>query len=185
MSEKANALERRVDALASRIGPWPADVAPLSPVTTTGIKTLSASPQQIPGGVIAGTEKYDIDAAGSFSTGSPAPTGMTFSVYYGTTGTGTDIGDLVLPAAGLPVSISGASWKLHAEVAWVSATSVRCSIVLHWRTAGGISNSVAYHQSTTTGGIDTTAAHSLVLAFAFTGTGVTLNTDYCHMSRRG
>src|SRR5260221_8021840 len=145
MSDKAYALEARLNALMARIGPWPADIGPITDVTTTGLKTLSSSPQTIPAGVIAGTEKYDIDAAGVFTTGNPAPTAMTFSVYYGNISTGTDIGDMALPAAGLPVSLAGAPWRLHADVTWMSATGAECMIVLNWRTAGGVGNSAVYH----------------------------------------
>src|SRR5258707_7264086 len=131
MSDKSYALEARFNALAARIGPWAADVAPLSPVTTTGIKTLSSSPQQIPGGMIAGTEKYDIEAAGSFVTSNPAPTAITFSVYYGNTGTGTDLADMAVAAAGLAVSLS-ATWHLTAQGVWKSATAANCAIQLDW-----------------------------------------------------
>ncbi len=179
-SDKAYDTKQRLDA---RITGVPA-ILGITDVTTTGTKTLAASADTIPAAALAGGEHFECDAAGTFSTGNPAPTAISFFVYYGSVATGTQINGFVMPAAGLWISASGQPWTLHADVVWLSATESVVTIELSWRTAAGIASSIRWHNYTDTTAVDTTTARSLTLAAAFTGTGLTLHTDYVHWTRK-
>jgi hypothetical protein len=183
-SEKSYDLERRLNALINVIGPVAADVA-IADITGAGLKTVSATPQPIPGGSIAGGFRYEIDAAGVFSMGATPPTDVTWSVYYGNISTGTDLGDLSVPGAGL-YNAASAGWGLHADVVWLSVSSCRLRLALDWHTAAGAGGSARWFTCPLTTGLDTTGGHALTLAFNRTGgTSMTLITSYCHFSRCG
>jgi len=177
MSEKSNDTKQRLDR---HLSGSPANTS-IADVTTTGTKTLCAGDDAIPANAIGGGEHFVCDAAGSFITSNPAPTGMTFSVFWGSVATGTDLQDLSTPA--LPVSLT-ASWSAEIHVVWLSATSAHCTIKLWWHSSGGAAGTAPYIVASTTTGLDTTVAKFLTLAFGFTGTGVTLKTTWAHWTRR-
>ena|SRR6266567_4434155 len=183
MSSKAEVTEARFNAWYLRAGVTDVDIG-VADVTNTALHTLSSTPQTVPGGLVAGGERWCPAAAGAYSTGGTAPTGADFFLYWGNISTGTSFLDLAVAAADLPSGASSLSWALDCDVVWQSPTVVTARAALSWRAAGGSNNSKRYYTRTRTTGMDTTAGRFLTVAFQWTGgTGLVLTTDWCHIPR--
>jgi hypothetical protein len=178
-SAKSISTENRLDLLIAQSGPAPADVV-VPDITATGNKHLAH--MTIPGGTVQGSERYEGFGHGTFSTGNPAPTAMTFTVYADGVGSGI-IAQLAVPAGGLWINAAGAGWICQFTVLWLDASTASCSLRIWWHTATGAVGSVVYFTVQNLGSIDTSADRDLTLAFGFTGTGVTFRTSGVHIYR--
>lgn len=111
---------------------------------------------------IGGGTTHQIHAAGFYSTGASVPSSATFGVWWGGI-TGTLLASIVPPT--IIASASNANWILDCELNWLSASSVHISVILHWRTAGGIGGSAVFETTATVTGLTTTSDQNLSVSF--------------------
>jgi hypothetical protein len=145
--------------------------------STTGTKLLSKD--TVPSQLIQAGSRWKADARGNFSSGGSAPTGVSFFTFWQGTG-GTQIGEIDIPAAGLWSGASNAAWSIDVIIDWDGVSETVVDMKLWWRTAGSTAATAVYSSVTHTtsglgGGASGPSGGDMALAFAFTGSGFTLN----------
>lgn len=131
----------------------------VSAITTVG--PLSMGHRSIPANDVVTGSRYHITAWGTYTTGGSAPTGATFSVYWGGIA-GTLINSVSPPS--VAGSQSGQIWSLEADVWWSAAGTAWVRIALDWSASGGPSRVVT---AAAAAGLITSSAENLTLAFGW------------------
>ena len=160
----------------------PASVA-LSPITANGPTEIAAL--TVPAGTLAAGVKWTIEFSGYFTTGA-APGSVTWTVNWGPVGSaisGATIASLAIPAAGLIASASGAGCILRCTVWGKSATSTGTKLEVGWHTASGVAGSASWFAVSDNSGLTGGVNRDLDLAFAYTGSGMTLTPDAVQIAR--
>jgi hypothetical protein len=184
-SDKALSVEERFGLFYAQAGPDLAQTG-IANITVNGPTQIAA--KTIPPSTAAAGVKFEIESEGNFSTGLSAPTAMNFAAYWGPVGsalTGAQLATVAVPAAGLWASASNSGWHLDGTVVFTSATACSCSLRLSWHTGTGVGASVYYFLVGLTSSLTTGVQRDLALAFGYSGAGVTLVSNYCHINRRG
>jgi hypothetical protein len=179
---KSAVTEARLNALIAAAGPVPANVA-VGNITANGPTELTAL--TVPASTLAAGVKWTIEFSGYFSTGT-APGSVTWTVNWGPVGSaisGAQIATLAIPAAGLLTSASNLGCHVRCTVWGKSATSTGTKLEVGWHTGGGVAASVSWFAVANNTGLTGNVNRDLDLAFAYTGSGMTLTTDAVHIAR--
>jgi len=138
-------------------------LAQVGGTTITSTVLTSLGSQTIPPNGIEKGSSFSGHASGSYSTGATAPSGATFSLYWGGTG-GTQIASLAIPTTIIP-NITNGGWFYDFEANWISTTEVTVTIKIGWHTGANVSTSVVYFRVVDTTGLSTTVSQDLTMAF--------------------
>ncbi|HEY6493317.1 MAG TPA: hypothetical protein VIZ43_08600 [Trebonia sp.] len=182
-SPKAYATEARLNALVAATGPVPAKVT-VGNITAAGPTELTAL--TVPASTLAAGVKWTIEFSGYFSTGGTPPGSVTWTVNWGPVGnaiSGAQIASLAIPGAGLLTSASNLGCRVRCTVWGKSATSTGTVLEVGWHTATGVAGSVSWFATANNTGLTGNVNRDLDLAFAYTGSGVTLTTDAVQIAR--
>lgn len=204
VDDKAYAIEARLNALMGRVGLVDAGGNPetVSGAGWTGNTTASKLAQVnnvsglataaltscgftvVPGGDVEAGTTYKIHASGFYSTGASAPTGITFGVFWDGIG-GTNVASAT-PSGTIGNNITAASWYLDAEVNWKSGTEAEVTLVLGWRNANGIANSLFFYTVADTTGLVTNATKNLSVGVQWSSApaGTSFGCDICRFERK-
>jgi len=186
-SDKAYDTQARLDALITQAGPELAN-ASISNITGGGPVVIHS--KTIPASTLKAGVLWTMYAAGTLAA-TTAPTAGNLEVDWGPVGTplsGTQLGNLALPAAALSwmAPASAMPWICKVKLFGLSATEIATAIELKWRLGGGVANSVDYHTITDIAGLTSNVDRDVCLAWGKTGgTGITFATYAAHIGRRG
>lgn len=133
------------------------------PIQDTGTGLTSLGFMTVPAGDAETGSSYQIHASGSFSTSASVPSSATFTVFWGGIG-GIPIATLVVPGP-LAASLSGAGWYLDAEINWISAASVKVTLVVGWHAGPGVTGSEVVFVIGSASGLATNVSENLSLGF--------------------
>jgi hypothetical protein len=150
--------------------------------TVTNTNQTALGTLTVPRGDVENGAAYTIHASGSVTTGNPAPSSATFTLFWGGIG-GTTIATLAIPT--LNANLSSAGWFLDVEIDWISTTESEVTLKVGWHTANAVANTVEWFSIATTTGLATNAAKDLVFAFQWGSApgGQTLQCDIVRFGR--
>ena len=169
MSTKSEVTEGRVSNLYRRHGPTGSSVdnSPITNVAGTNIAVTHLTVSAADAAALAGDEIFKGHAHGTFTSGAGAPTDIRFTVFWNGIG-GTQLCQLIIPAAGLWANAAGVGWDLDIDISFASPTEAECTIKLWWHTVGGVGGSISWFQVGNATGLSTAGARDITLAYQCT-----------------